>query len=581
MVAAVAAVAVAGCTGTPGPVTSTPSRASADTSSRTTTATAATATPSAPAAPVHPHTVSFAPAWRWALPGPGVGVSRQVAGVAQDATRVYVAVSSDTRGSLYAVSLRTGRVLWNVALTGSATAAPIVVGTHVLVDNSTSAGDGLVAVDAASGRLAWRHADIQYPPLAGSFAVRMGTAVFVSDTVGKKSYITRLDATTGKVTARHATNGGVLAAAGTKVLVEDGFHLSSYPVALNRADWTVPSTDLSAYDLYTDSTIVSTVADETSGSVTGIDPKSGRRLWRQAIGGAIADTFSTAGPNVLFTDRLCESRCSMTAITAQTGAIRWKTFDSNDTATYAAPDVGADGMLLCGANLLSVSAASGALYETAPQPNKALCSGPLLRTDDQAGTTAAHHVLTFAEDEVRSYATTTANDPPVRTDQNGGWGKVDPKQCQVNPTTTTAGLTADYGGTWLLTIADEDGTCFWTRGRTNDGVQVTTRLVGTAVDAKAYLNPKNFFGGCVRPGYSKSGHSGTAPATGLPAGSGLCYSTRYYFLGDKSIDSITGVTRASSGRYVAVNVDGLPWGTVTSAGSLKHFRDVLARLATR
>jgi PQQ-like domain len=522
--------------------------------------------------------VSFTSAWRWALPGAGNG--RGIAGIAQDANQAYVAVYSDTRGSLYAVSLRTGRAVWALALGGSATAAPVVVGGHVLVDSQTSAGDDLVAVTATNGRVAWRHHDIESGDLTGPFAVRIGDAAFVSDHVGKKSYVTRLNPATGKVTARHATTGGVVTAAGARVLTDDGTHLTAYPVSLARPAWTATSAGSLAQDVYTDSTIASIAQGTHTAAVVGYDPTSGRRLWHRTVAGATKASFSAAGSDLLLTDVYCSSSCSMTAITARTGAIRWKSLDSDNTANYAGPDVAAGGLLLCGTNLLSVDATSGALYKTVEIPNRSQCSAPLLRTDDQAGTTSPHHVLAAALDELRSYRTTTADNPPVRTDQNGGWGKVDPKQCGVDPAATAAGLKADLGGTWVLTSADELGVCFWSIGRSGHGLQVSTRPVGTAAAAKTYLNPRNMFGGCVTSGYFTRGHSGTLPATGLPAGSGLCYFTRYYFLGDKSPDRISGVTRTHAGHYVAIDVNGLPWGTVTTPAVLTHVRDLLARLAT-
>ena len=132
---------------------------------------------------------------RWAVPrAAGPSVPPAIDRSSRGGLAVFTQGTTPRDAGVGAVSLHSGRRLWTLRLTQPATGGPTVSGDTVFVG---TIGGLVYAIDASSGRVAWRRA--VSGEVAGAPAVSEGRVVVVAeDTAGAKATVQALDQRNGR-----------------------------------------------------------------------------------------------------------------------------------------------------------------------------------------------------------------------------------------------------------------------------------------------------------------------------------------------------------------------------------------------
>jgi outer membrane protein assembly factor BamB len=257
-----------------------------------------------------------------------------------------------------AVDAKSGRLLWQRSVPAadpcSGDLAPRIVG-HVVVaggpigppglhgvpnacNPSVTGGIAASGLDVATGKPRWRA-----PPAAGQIVAATADTVIAISTCDAR--VLGLDAGTGRIrwSAPSASTLHSFAVARDAVFegafLGDGSTLTALEAASGKSRWTVhlPRRDslLSDHSVAAGDVVVAatTRSDGPTDTFTGLDPATGRRLWRTTLGGTTeqdGQVVTPVGPRLFLVARSIggiRTRHVIEARDLNTGTRRWVSRD--------------------------------------------------------------------------------------------------------------------------------------------------------------------------------------------------------------------------------------------------------------
>lgn len=257
---------------------------------------------------------------------------------------IYIASKS---GYLHAIDARSGKELWQVAISDYVTrSSPAVVDGTVYIGG----GFAFLAIDAKTGQERWR-VPVQYSGQATP-TVASGMVVVSS----QEGYVFGIVAETGEVKWRSPTDGvtfGTPAVAGSQVVFgTDAGILYNLALTTGKLHWRIPL----AGAIFASPAIegASVLIPTQAGTLLAIDLETGERLWTAAHGGA--ETPAIANNLVV----LSASDGGVYGLDLATGAQRW--IYPSGKRTMSAPAISGGTIIMgTGNTLLAIDPTTGKL----------------------------------------------------------------------------------------------------------------------------------------------------------------------------------------------------------------------------
>ncbi len=220
------------------------------------------------------------PAWQYQT-GSAIGTAPAVA----DA----VAYTGNSAGQLAAIDVYNGAPLWTAHVSPAALdGAPAVDPSHGLV--FAGSGDGsLYAVSVRTGKTVW-HTRIAGPAGKVSAPVYASGKVYVTSSTGTVEALTESHGAKkwARLLATGITAAPALDTAGTVVVGESNGKVKALDAATGTTKWTYPSGGaIAAPAMISGGTVYFGSAD---GSVYAVSEKTGARIWSYHTGGPVTDT---------------------------------------------------------------------------------------------------------------------------------------------------------------------------------------------------------------------------------------------------------------------------------------------------
>jgi len=317
---------------------------------------------------------AFEVAWRI---NAGKGTDRKSAIAAPpvtDASSIYVVDAAQT---VRAFSLETGARIWDRALDSSQRRDKVSVGSGIALENGTlvvASGFGFItALDASTGAEIWRTE--MRAPMTGSPTIKNGKVFATSN----NNEIFTLNLANGEVewsdqaiseTARVLGSPSPAAVEDLVVAPFSSGEIIAYLASNGRRLWTEALsragrfTPISAINDVSSRPVLSAgvvYAASQSGLLTGIDGRSGNRIWVQPIGSVQAPAVVGEYLFIASTD------AQVVALQAQTGKVFWVTqLDEYEKAEKRKNKITYSGPLIA-SNRVIVASSEGDLISLDPQ----------------------------------------------------------------------------------------------------------------------------------------------------------------------------------------------------------------------